>query len=176
MDITNSDQLEAILIEALGDAIDFVLDKVYETLQEQMAAMGLEDRSGGLYNAWEQNIQMKLGNALVAEFGFAPAELDYFPNPFPDGVHGSDMSGNLGKGNSPNDVRQGFAEIIFEGLAPICPRLGQAGGTHEARDAWTPTLELIDKMLDVWIRLGFAQTGFTVQRSGSGNWTFWGGA
>ena len=48
MDITNSDQLEAILIEALGDAIDFVLDKVYETLQEQMAAMGLEDRSGGV--------------------------------------------------------------------------------------------------------------------------------
>ena len=174
MEITNSNELSMVLMEVTSDAISFVLDKVYETLQFEMSSMNIENREGGLFNAWEQNIQMKLGDALLAEFGFEPVDLDYFPNPFPDGVHGSDMNGNIGQDNSPNDVRNGFAEIIFEGLAPICPMLGQDGGTREARDAWTPTMETLKTSLDSWIIEGFAKNGFTAVRSGSGNWLFWG--
>lgn len=156
MYITSNMQLSRIVTTAVHNALQEVIEKGYQLLQDEITSAGIPAHGDGLWNAWEKTCV-----ALSASIEYDPSNLALVQAPFPHGRHGSALAGRKG-GNPPSDVRQGFAEIIFEGLAPINPRLGQAGGTHPAKDAWTPFLESFANQLSGWFISAMAAQGFVV--------------
>lgn len=161
MFITSFAQLETIMMQRVSGAIENVLERAFDVLQDEIVAAGIPANGGGLYEAWNKEVTTGI-KSVIATLSFDPTKLVLQQLPFPEGRHGSTLSGNLGMGNAPNDVRPGFAEIIFQGLAPIIPSLGQAGGTQEARDAWTPFIAQVSSNIDNWIASELRAMGFMI--------------
>lgn len=161
MDITSYAQLATIMTQRISSAIENVLERAFDVLQDEIVAAGIPANSGGLYEAWEQKVVPSI-QSVIATLSFDPSKLVLVQADFPDGRHGSTLAGHWGMGDAPNDVRPGFAEIIFQGLAPINPMLGQAGGTQEARDAWTPFIAQVSSNIDSWIATELIAMGFMI--------------
>lgn len=161
MFITSFAQLEVVMTQRVSEAIENVLERAFDVLQDEIVAAGIPANSGGLYEAWDKKVIPGI-KSVVATLSYDPSKLVLEQLPFPYGRHGSTLAGNLGMGNAPNDVRPGFAEIIFQGLAPIIPSLGQAGGTQEAKDAWTPFIAQLSSNIDSWIASELRAVGFMI--------------
>ena len=162
MIITSDTQLEVLIRKAVLEAIEKVLDRAFELLQDEIVGAGIPANAGGLYMAWNDVVKGGIVSAINAELSFDPKKLTLAQLPFPDGRHGSTLNSRMGAGDAPSDVRNGFAEIIFEGLAPINPMVGQAGGTQPARDAWTPFIAELSAQLGNWIAEELRSAGLAV--------------
>lgn len=160
--ITSDAELESVLKNGVTQGVDKALKEAFELLQDEIIRAGIPANVGGLYEAWETEITSGISKLISGELRYDPEKLELVQTDFPYGRHGSTLSGIWGAGNAPNDVRKGFAEIIFKGLAPINPRLGKAGGTQPARDAWTPFIYGLSDKLGNWLANELRSMGFVV--------------
>lgn len=156
MNITNDAILLLVIKNAIDDCLKEILEESYNVLQDEICNAGIPAHSDGLWNAWEKTF-----GTLCAEISFSPTNLALVQTAFPTGRHGSNMAAVKG-GSPPSDVRQGFAELIFEGLAPISPMLGKAGGTQPPKDAWEPFLREVAAKLNSWVITAFKARGFDI--------------
>lgn len=156
MFITSNAQLRVVIERGIDTALKQVMDEAEEELHNQFSVAGIPVRGAGLSDAWD-----KITGHLMAEFKYTPGRMDLFQAPFPEGIHGSTLAGTKG-GSAPNDVREYMADIIFQGLAPINPHLGKAGGTQPARDAWKPFLRAVSAKMSEWIIKAMSAQGFAI--------------
>lgn len=159
-DITSMGELLSVMQNGVATALNYVLDKCEDELHNSMASVGIPNNGAGhLWDAWEKIRATISGNTVKALYDYNPSSLILVQtDPWYESVHGSNYARSIG-GSSPNDVRGSFEKIIFNGLAPLHPLLGQAGGTQPARDAWTPFISKVESNLKTWIIEGCAMAG-----------------
>lgn len=106
MGARNDSQLRAMLEPALQKAVEYVTEKIWEDNQEIVERVVYSAGSPEMYSrtytfkeAWEHKAGG--GGAISAEFMYAPEKLSYHPSVLDSGI----------------DIREGLADIIYEGLA-----------------------------------------------------------
>jgi hypothetical protein len=150
--------LKSLLERDVSKSLQKTMDKCYEMLQDEIVGAGIPIDPGGIYYAWKHEIESKLVGLIEWDEGQA----GLYQYDWPAGQHGSTLNSRMGAGDAPSDVRSGFPKIIFDGLAPLCPALGQSGGTFPARDAWTPFLAQVSNKAGKILATYLAQQGWKV--------------
>jgi hypothetical protein len=153
---SNLEELYKLMFDATQDAIEYVCDKILTELNLQMAqkniGMGgvVYEPTGEFYEAWQQGVTERVGKYIQTVVGYEADTVHSIPDEF---IHGS----NYWSGG--NDVSDILPDLIFGGKSGDF--FGQGFWTEE-RDAWTPTIQRIDKSFDKWLKEGFKQAGVSI--------------
>ncbi|MEG0900165.1 MAG: hypothetical protein RSD67_05310 [Oscillospiraceae bacterium] len=159
--LKNSVEVQEQINKVVEKAVEYVMLKADESLKNFLYQEGFEDGDGrGIYNAWDKNTAQIAKDYIEGTLKYNAMNLDLQQGNYPDKArHGSNMSAHFGVGDAPNDVREYFANIMFESCVPRYPNLGKAGGLRDKRDAWTPFIKNFDKNLEKWFVEGLRNQG-----------------
>lgn len=154
----NLDEFYAIMFNPTQQAIMYVTEKILDELSLNIGKLGIGDDSRNLvYNSTGEfnqsfidDLATRVGEYIIGNVRFDPSNMTLDEENF---VHGSFISG---------DARQGLAEIIFEGKSGGL--FGQGFWT-QSRDAWTPTMNRLDKSFNKWMIEGFRLAGFSIKKA-----------
>lgn len=145
------------MIDPTELAIDYVCDKILDELNIQMVSKGIGthsnqfyDNTGEFYEAWKQGLNQRIGNFIKGSVYYDENEVHANPSTF---THGSYFwSGG-------DDVSDILPDLIFGGKS------GDIFGTGfwtDERDAWTPTINRLNKSFGKWLKEGFKKSGFII--------------
>lgn len=150
MGARNDIQLRALLEPALQKTVDYVVEKIWEDNQEIVERVvynagdpSVYSRTYSFEEAWEY--KSGGGGAISAEFMYAPEKLTYHP---------SVVTGE--------DIRDGLADIIFEGLAGHI--FGTGFWTNKRNAFETLQKELGKKKLRQYFEEGMTAAGLKWRR------------
>lgn len=138
-------------------AINYVCDKILTELELQMVNQGIGTRdsfyenTGEFYDAWKQDFVQRAGMYIKSKIYYDEDDVNSVPESF---THGSYYW------TGGDDVSDILPDLIFGGNS------GDIFGTGywtDKRDAWTPTLNRLDKSFHKWIKEGFKKGGFSIQ-------------
>lgn len=136
--INNQSELDkAIALQvsiALGYAIDKLLDELKGNIDRIVYGAGSPnyyERTMEFEKSWETSKPVIKGKFAEAELFQNPMSMSLDRDNY---THGSNYP-------KANDVREGLADIIFNGESGL---LFGEGFWTQARDAWTPTVECLD--------------------------------
>jgi hypothetical protein len=138
---TDPKQLNEMLMKDMSVVVNAVVDEIIEELKKKMDEIVYSDSPavyprqysmGGLYELWEKSDGKGSKNSLSYEIKEHPENLSHFPKSF---IHGSKY---WKKGD---DIRGMLADLVIGGGSG--PFFG-AGFWTDARDFWTPLIEMIE--------------------------------
>lgn len=171
INITNQSHLDAYLMKALQNTVNYVVDKIFETNKELIDQIVYGAGSPKMYNrtfefreSWEKDEAITSGsNEVTGGLHQNWQEMSYDPENF---VHGSLYCGDYDY----TDVRQGLADIIYNGLSGGL--FGQGFWT-KPRDVWKPLLQKIESEISSWVITGFEIQGIECRAGSRGNFLYW---
>lgn len=153
---SNLEEFYKVIFDPTQEAIEYVCDKILTELNLQIAQKGIGmggsvyDPTGEFYEAWQQGITERVGKHIQTIVGYEADTVHSYPDDF---IHGS----NYWSGGT--DVSDILPDLIFGGKSGDL--FGEGFWTDE-RDAWTPTMNRIEKSFNKWLKEGFKQAGFSI--------------
>ena len=154
---TSEEQLSAMITSALSGAVNYVCDKILDTLTQKMFSMGIgmgEYATGEFNNAWRQDALTVLKSSVESQISYHWEDLTLDQ---PNFIHGSAWDGYS------SDVRKGLADIIFNGKAGD---LFGEGYWTVPRDVWGEMIDEVGLSFNKWFAEGMKLSGINVSAIG----------
>lgn len=152
----NLHEFYKLMVEPTNTAIDYVCDKILTELEVQLVNQGIGthdsfyENTGEFYEAWKQSLVQRVGDYISSKVYYDENEVTAVPERF---THGSFYW------TGGDDVSNILPDLIFGGKS------GDLFGTGywtDKRDAWTPTMNRLDRSFNKWIKEGFKKGGFNI--------------
>lgn len=172
----NDEQLKQILLPKIKEAVDLLVQKIWNENRELVRIIVYEaysptryNRTGEFKEAWDTDSTMNVISGKVqGSFYYNPDKLtpgDDNPESPRYGQHVSAIDRML--------MTEYLAEVIYQGLSgPAFGHGVESGAWHEKRDVWTQLAKQLGRnKLKTWMKECFDSVGLPVKSHGA-SWGF----